>query len=125
MYQLFNKLFTEFVRLDIKRTSATHRHCVYPQCENKEHLGRVPEGIRLSLLRKFNIFVPNDARVCTEHKSEEIWSNADFDDQLYSFNSKQVQDMVDLCLNKKGILEKPGNLLTCNAYDNLVAHKLI
>lgn len=102
--------------MDIKRPSATQRHCVYPLCGTKEDLGRVPDGTRLSLLRKFNIFFPKDARVCNEHKSEEIWSNAEFDDQLYSFNAKQVQDMVDLCLSKKANEEKPGNLLTCNEF---------
>lgn len=78
--------------LTILRCSASHHKCIFG-CRRSTELKTVPCQKRKEVLIQHRYYLPQNVRCCKHHLNERDWY---FDVGLNSYNSAQVEDMVDL-----------------------------
>ncbi|XP_059044911.1 uncharacterized protein LOC131840736 [Achroia grisella] len=86
-----------------KRFSSTSTYCIVAGC-NKKDLHRINNVLRTYILSLKSIYVPSEARVCSQHQEGQIWQNIEeYSRPMHNnFNSEQIRDMLIL-LQKKAI----------------------
>lgn len=96
--------------LNFLKSIASTRRCTFPECATAtENLRDINRSDRLRALRLKKIYIPNRARVCSNHVEQNTWVVNEDGEILFS--QKQVQDLVELISNTE--IETEGiNLFT-------------
>lgn len=99
------------VRLNFRKTNASTRKCTFPGCETpRNRLRDAKKFERIKALLTKKIYIPERARLCLFHSSEESW-NVDMDmDEFMTFSPKQLQDLIELATASTDFL-KGKNLI--------------
>lgn len=79
------------IKLDIKRTKATHIRCIL--CSEARNIQSVSRQMRYDVMKQSRVFIPNGGRVCPNHRENQNWSDAAV---YFNFSQVQIQEMVDL-----------------------------
>ncbi|XP_026752957.1 uncharacterized protein LOC113513174 [Galleria mellonella] len=93
---------TQRLNIDgFRRLSSTSTYCIVAGCSKKD-LHRINNVLRTYILSLKSIYVPGEARVCSEHQEGEVWQNIEeYSRPMHNnFNSEQIRDMLIL-LQKK------------------------
>lgn len=76
-----------------KRVANTARHCLFRGCVNGQ-LHRVSRYLKVLLLVENSVYVPEMARICTDHISSNDWSSL-YDNGETIFAPDHLKDMID------------------------------
>lgn len=78
------------------RAPNTSVHCIYNNCANITR-NRIPNAIRINVFCESKLFIPDSARVCTEHLQNNEWSNLpQMCNVTHDFNDAQFTSLCDL-----------------------------
>lgn len=104
----------QIINLTFQRTANSTRRCTFPDCNTTDNLHKVSNAVRFKVMIKTNTFIPNGARACAHHITEDRWNDVRDCDRHW-FTSKHIEDLINLLCNSK--LEKisaaPRNFNLC------------
>lgn len=127
----FLSLFNSFCHvasmlLNFRKTIVSTRRCTFPECETPtEELRRVQYLERSRALRIKNIYIPEDSRVCRNHRNENSWI-VDTQENM-TFTRKQIANLITLFTESVQELQNtispmsPDNPSTMKTYIGLSA----
>lgn len=93
----------------MKRSAASTHKCCYPVCHNNIGLSRSSKLLQYDVLKKFNFFIMDDTRVCTNHSKTEFWENAHNESSLKNFKREQIERVLEILRGEKPCVDKNGN----------------
>lgn len=91
------------------RTVSNRQHCTFSGCTQINGLRNAPRSIRLKALQN-KVYIPNQARVCTRHMSEDAWNTLHGVGRRTKFTAKQINEMIQLLTDsiKRNLCDSAG-----------------
>lgn len=77
----------------MKRSSASSHTCCYPTCPVNINLGRPSQRTRFEVLKQFNFFITDTAKVCRNHLTVDEWMNAFDNGYLNNFSVEHLNQI--------------------------------
>lgn len=80
-----------------KRTANTSTHCVFNYCAFEQHLHVIPGFIKKMLVKKHNLYISSNTRVCETHLNMNIWHTLLENNNLFTnFTANQIEDVISI-----------------------------
>lgn len=101
----------QFIYLDFLRTVLNRRRCTFPGCNTAiDRLHDIPRCVRFKVLKARKIYIPNKARACPYHMSENVWQTVENRNQKSKFTANQINDLIELLYDSspKNVQYSPG-----------------
>ncbi|CAH1639238.1 unnamed protein product [Spodoptera littoralis] len=86
---------------NMRRAADTPRHCIFHECRNIER-HTIPQKVRYRVLQQFQYYIPNSARICTEHLQEADFQNlysAEY--SMKTFTATHIEDIIFILMEIK------------------------
>lgn len=81
---------------DYTRAPNTSRHCIFNHCQNTTR-HRIPTTIKTHIFCEYKLYIPNSARVCTEHLESNAWNELPQScNTTHDFNTYHFTDICDM-----------------------------
>lgn len=81
------------------RTPNTTANCVFQHCQNATRL-RIPNNVVILLIGRYNLVVPENARVCQEHLDQNLWHTLLWQDNLTEdFTASEIVRILTIMRN--------------------------
>lgn len=93
--------------LNLLRTITNRLRCTFPGCTRTNGLHDISRLLRFKALKN-KVYIPNRARVCARHMTEDRWNTLQGEGKKYKFTAKQINEMINLfCDSSKNITVLP------------------
>lgn len=101
--------FSEFVNLNLRKTSATHSRCTFSSCRTPNNqLKTISRIMRFDAIKSKKIYIPAGARACSFHYTPTNWNITNEGDEKFSKN--QIEEIIELLCKTELPLQSPGML---------------
>ncbi|RVE41315.1 hypothetical protein evm_014038 [Chilo suppressalis] len=82
----------DIVLPNYRRGPNTASHCLFYGCDRVTNLHQISDPLRVTILHIYNYYIPNLARICSEHLQQNNWDSVyDSENSISSFTAQQVE----------------------------------
>ncbi|KAL4708253.1 hypothetical protein ACJJTC_002336 [Scirpophaga incertulas] len=81
------------------RTPNSTTYCIFEHCQNITRL-RIPNDIIIRMIGRYNLLIPENARVCEEHLAQNLWHTLPLQDNLIEdFTASEIVNALTIMRN--------------------------